>query len=242
MKRTLVKHALDSDAAQDSILVQGWVRTRRDSKAFSFLEVNDGSCLASIQVIADAGIPGYENIGKMSTGASVAVEGRLVESPGKQKWEIQATSVTLVGEAPESYPLQKKGHSPEFLRTIAHLRPRTNLFGAIFRTRSRIARAVHRFFMERDFLWVHTPIITASDCEGAGEMFHVTTLDPRSNYVYFIYSILFADSCDIFILIKILKGVGLCFSIRVDSLKKKRSIAFAPGIVVMVKQTEDDAF
>ena len=159
-------------------MVEGWVRTRRDSKAFSFLEINDGTSLASIQVIADAGIPGYEDINRMTTGASVRVIGRLVESPGKQRWEIQATSVALVGISPESYPLQKKGHSPEFLRSIAHLRARTNLFGAVFRTRSRIAAAVHDFFRARDFMWVHTPIITASDCEGAGEMFHVTTLDP----------------------------------------------------------------
>lgn len=183
MTRTLVKHALSSVSAQDEIMVEGWVRTRRDSKAFSFLEVNDGTCLASIQVVADAGIPGYENVGRMSTGASVRVCGRLVESPGKQKWEIQARSVELVGASPESYPLQKKGYSPEFLRSIAHLRPRTNLFGAIFRTRSRIAAAVHQFFLARDFVWVHTPIITASDCEGAGEMFRVTTLDPLAENV-----------------------------------------------------------
>lgn len=178
MKRTLVKHALESDSPAESIMVEGWVRTRRDSKSFSFLEVNDGTSLASVQVVADAGIPGYEDIGKMATGASVRVEGRLVASPGKQRWEIQASSVSLVGGIPESYPLQKKGHSPEFLRSIAHLRPRTNLYGAVFRMRSRIAAAVHQFFSERDFVWVHTPIITASDCEGAGEMFHVTTLDP----------------------------------------------------------------
>ncbi len=181
MQRTLVKHALAAEAAKDRILVEGWVRTRRDSKAFSFLEVNDGTSLASIQVVADAGIPGYEDIGRMSTGASVAVEGSLVESPGRQKWEIQATRLRLIGASPESYPLQKKGHSPEFLRSIAHLRPRTNLFGAVFRTRSRIAAAVHRFFLDRDFVWVHTPIITASDCEGAGEMFRVTTLDPLAD-------------------------------------------------------------
>ena len=178
IQRTLVKHALASEAPAEQILVEGWVRTRRDSKAFSFLEVNDGTSLASIQVVADAGIPGYEDIGRMSTGSSVSILGRLVESPGKQKWEIQATEIRLVGGAPESYPLQKKGHSPEFLRTIAHLRPRTNLFGAVFRTRSRMAAAVHQFFLERDFVWVHTPIITASDCEGAGEMFRVTTMDP----------------------------------------------------------------
>ena len=125
----------------EQILVEGWVRTRRDSKTFSFLEVNDGTSLASIQVVADSGIPGYEEIGRMTTGSSVSILGRLVESPGKQKWEIQASTIRLVGGAPENYPLQKKGHSPEFLRTIAHLRPRTNLFGAIFRTRSRMAAA-----------------------------------------------------------------------------------------------------
>ena len=177
-ERTLVKHALAQEAPVERICVEGWVRTRRDSKQFSFLEVNDGTCLDSIQVIVDAGIEGYEDVSRMSTGASVRVEGRLVESPGRQKWEVHATRVALVGGAPESYPLQKKRHSPEFLRSIAHLRPRTNLYGAIFRTRSRLAAAVHRFFLDRDFVWVHTPIITASDCEGAGEMFRVTTLDP----------------------------------------------------------------
>ncbi len=182
MERTLIKHALASEAPCEAIVVGGWVRTRRDSRGFSFLEVNDGTCLASIQVVADAGIPGYEDIGKMGTGASVLVEGRLVESPGRQKWEIHASSVSLVGAVPENYPLQKKGHSPEFLRSIAHLRPRTNLYGAIFRTRSRMAAAVHEFFLSRDFVWVHTPIITASDCEGAGEMFRVTTLDPTAEH------------------------------------------------------------
>ena len=181
MKRTLVKHALASESPMEEILVEGWVRTRRDSKTFSFLEVNDGTSLASVQVIADAGIPGYEDIARMGTGASVSVQGRLVESPGKQRWEIQANRVQLVGNAPDTYPLQKKGHSPEFLRSIAHLRARTNLFGAVFRTRSRMAAAVHDFFLKRDFVWIHTPIITASDCEGAGEMFHVTTLDPLAD-------------------------------------------------------------
>jgi len=156
--------------------VQGWVRTRRDSRDFSFLEINDGTCLGSLQVIADAGIEGYDQVQSMTTGASVRVGGNLVSSPGKgQKWEMQATSVELVGTAPEDYPLQKKRHGPEFLREMAHLRPRTNLFGAVFRTRSRLAHAVHRFFEERDFVYVHTPIITANDCEGAGEMFQVTT-------------------------------------------------------------------
>ena len=174
--RTSVKHLLNSESARDTVELSGWVRTRRDSKAFSFIELNDGSCLQGIQVIIDAGIPGSDDVVKMSTGASVSVVGELVESPGKgQSWEVRATEVELVGGVPDDFPLQKKGHTPEFLRSIAHLRPRTNLYGATFRMRSRLAYAVHRFFNERDFTYVHTPIVTASDCEGAGEMFRVTT-------------------------------------------------------------------
>ena len=174
--RKSVKHLLASESAEASVELSGWVRTRRDSKEFSFVELNDGSCLRGIQVIIDAGIPGSDQVSKMNTGASVSVVGELVESPGKgQSWEVRATEVSLLGEAPEDFPLQKKGHSPEFLRSIAHLRPRTNLYGAVFRMRSRLAYAVHRFFNEREFTYVHTPIITASDCEGAGEMFRVTT-------------------------------------------------------------------
>ena len=174
--RKSVKHLLASESAEASVELSGWVRTRRDSKEFSFVELNDGSCLQGIQVIIDAGISGSDQVSKMNTGASVSVVGELVESPGKgQSWEVRATEVSLLGEAPEDFPLQKKGHSPEFLRSIAHLRPRTNLYGAVFRMRSRLAYAVHRFFNERDFTYVHTPIITASDCEGAGEMFRVTT-------------------------------------------------------------------
>ncbi len=177
--RTLIKRALTSDSPLDSITIKGWVRTRRDSKAFCFLEINDGSCLANIQCIADAGIPGYDDIAKMTTGASVRITGKLVESPGKgQKWEIHASEMELIGESPADYPLQKKGHTPEFMRSISHLRPRANLYGAVFRMRSRMAQAIHRFFNERDFTYIHTPIITASDCEGAGEMFRVTTHDP----------------------------------------------------------------
>ena len=178
--RTLIKHALAA-APTDSIRIQGWVRTRRDSKKFSFLAVNDGSCLANIQAIVDEGIPGWEDIQRASTGASVEILGRLVESQGKgQAMEILATQLILVGGADETFPLQKKGHTPEFMRSIAHLRPRSNLSGAAFRTRSRLAYAIHQFFQERDFVYVHTPIITASDCEGAGEMFHVTTQDPAA--------------------------------------------------------------
>ena len=177
--RTLIRHLLAASEALDPVTVQGWVRTRRDSKGFSFLELNDGSCLANIQTVADAGIPGYDQIHRFTTGASVAVTGKLVPSPAAgQKWELRASEVQLVGPADATFPLQKKGHTLEFLRTIGHLRPRSNLFGAVFRTRSRLAYAVHQFFQERDFVYVHTPIITTSDCEGAGEMFRVTTLKP----------------------------------------------------------------
>lgn len=175
--RTLIKHVLRREEPADFLHVAGWVRTRRDSKTFSFLELNDGTCLGNLQIIADAGIEGYGEIARMTTGASVEVHGKLIPSPAPgQKWEMHASAIRLLGSAPEDYPLQKKGHSAEFLRSIAHLRPRTNLYGAVFRTRSRMAYAIHRFFQERDFIHVHTPIITASDCEGAGEMFRVTTL------------------------------------------------------------------
>ncbi|MBB23812.1 MAG: asparagine--tRNA ligase [Roseibacillus sp.] len=175
-----IKEALASNSPIDDISINGWVRTRRDSKGFSFLSVNDGSCLANIQVIVDDGIPGSEHISDASTGSSVAIKGQLVHSPGKgQSYEIKALSIEITGTADDTYPLQKKGHSPEFLRQIAHLRPRSNLFGCVFRTRSRLAYAIHQFFQEKGFVYVHTPIITASDCEGAGEMFRVTTLDGK---------------------------------------------------------------
>lgn len=174
----MVKSLLAAEEASSLVRVQGWVRTKRDSKAFSFVEINDGSCLANIQVIVDATVPGYDAlILPLRTGASIEVEGELVESQGKgQKWEMVAKSVIVHGNADEDYPLQKKGHKAEFLRSIAHLRPRSNLFGCVFRVRSRLAYAVHQFFQQRDFVNVHTPIITASDCEGAGEMFQVKTL------------------------------------------------------------------
>ena len=173
-----IKEALASNKTVDDVIICGWVRTRRDSKGFSFLSINDGSCLANIQVIVDDGIPGSESISTATTGSSVKIKGQLVESPGKgQSFEIKALEVEITGIADETYPLQKKGHSPEFLRQIAHLRPRSNLFGCVFRTRSRLAYAIHQFFQEKGFVYVHTPIITASDCEGAGEMFRVTTLN-----------------------------------------------------------------
>jgi asparaginyl-tRNA synthetase len=179
MKRIKVIDALNADQARDSIKVKGWIRTKRDSKGFSFLELNDGSCLKNLQVIVDHDVPGFEQVRDVGTGSSVAVSGRLVESPGKgQKWEVQASGVELLGRAdPETYPLQKKRHSDEFLRTLAQLRPRTNKFGALNRIRSELAWAIHRFFHDRGFTYIHSPIITSSDCEGAGELFQVTALD-----------------------------------------------------------------
>jgi asparaginyl-tRNA synthetase len=167
----------------ETVTVQGWVRTKRELKGFAFVEVNDGSCMSNLQVVLSADIPDYEQIVKqLSTGASVEVSGTLVESPAKgQRIELRGETVQVFGEAnPETYVLQKKRHSFEFLRTIAHLRSRTNTYGAVFRVRNACATAVHQFFQERGFLWVHTPIITSSDCEGAGEMFSVTSLDLKN--------------------------------------------------------------
>lgn len=161
--------------------MQGWVRTRRDSKACTFIELNDGSCLRGLQVVADNSLACAELYPRILTGASVRVTGDLVASPGgKQAFEVLAKNVEIVGESDGTYVLQKKGHTPEFLRSISHLRPRTNLLGSVFRVRSRMAFAIHKFFQEQDFFYVHTPIITSSDCEGAGEMFRVTTLPQGS--------------------------------------------------------------
>ena len=163
------------------VTVMGWVRTRRDSKGgFSFIEVNDGSCLSCLQIIADEKLPNYvDEVLKLQTGCSILAAGNLVASPGKgQNVELKADEVEVLGWAdPDLYPLQKKRHSFEFLRTIAHLRPRTNTFGAVARIRNAVSHAIHTFFQDRGFIYLHTPIITASDCEGAGEMFTVTTLD-----------------------------------------------------------------
>jgi asparaginyl-tRNA synthetase len=181
MDKITVAKARNADAVGREVLLQGWVRTRRDSKAgFSFIELNDGSCFGNIQVLAEAALPNYEaEIKRLTAGCSVSVEGLVKASPGKgQATEVQARSVTVHGWADaEAYPLQKKQHSFEFMRTIAHLRPRTNTFGAIARVRNCVCRSIHNFFQEEGFLYIHTPIITASDCEGAGEMFQVTTLD-----------------------------------------------------------------
>ena len=181
LKRTKIKTLLQSEQTIAQVLVKGWVKTKRDSKDFSFIEINDGSCLKNIQVIANNTLGNYDEIKKLTTGSSVAVTGALVESVGgKQKYEIKAENIEIYGIAPEDYPLQKKGMSDEFLRTIAHLRPRTNKYGAAFRVRSRLSYAIHNFFQSRGFAYVHTPLITASDCEGAGEMFQVTTLDMKN--------------------------------------------------------------
>lgn len=178
MNRTRIKDVLARDKAGGEVTIHGWLRTCRHSKGFSFLEVNDGSILHNLQCIIDADLPNYEDeIKSLQTGASVMVRGELVDSPGKgQKFEVQASEVVVFGNA-EGYPLQKKGHTMEFLRSIAHLRSRSNIFGAIFRVRNEMSRAIHQFYQDRGFIHLHTPIITASDCEGAGEMFRVTTLD-----------------------------------------------------------------
>lgn len=177
-ERIKIVNLLDATEANSLVLLKGWIRTLRESKEFSFIEVNDGSCLANIQVIVDSDIENYAEIVKLTTGASISIQGELIQSPGKgQQWEIRAGSIEILGIAPEDFPLQKKRHTDEYLRTIAHLRPRSNKYSAIFRIRSKLSFAIHEFFKERNFQWIHTPIITGSDCEGAGEMFSVTTMD-----------------------------------------------------------------
>ena len=179
MRRTQVWDVLQAEGPMDEILVKGWVRTRRDSKGFSFLEINDGSCLKNLQAIVDHDLPGAHVLEHVHTGAAVSLQGRLTESPGKgQRWELKALSLELLGAVdPESYPLQKKRHSDEFLRTLPQIRARTNKYGALYRLRSELAWAVHAFFHDRSFVYVHSPIITGLDCEGAGELFRVTSLD-----------------------------------------------------------------
>lgn len=180
MTKQRIAEILRSSQPDAKVTIQGWVRTKRELKEFAFVEINDGSCLANLQVVLNPELPNHqESLQQMNTGASVEMTGILVESPAKgQRIELKAEMVTVLGDAdPQTYPLQKKRHSFEFLRTIAHLRGRTNTYGAVFRVRNTCANAIHQFFQERGFLWVHTPIITASDCEGAGEMFTVTNLD-----------------------------------------------------------------
>ena len=166
------------------VTVRGWVRTRRDSKGgFSFIEVNDGSCMSSLQVIAEAALPNYESeVKRLVTGCSVSIEGELRKSPAEgQPIEVLARKVEVLGwlDDPAAYPMQKKRHTMEFLREVAHLRPRTNTIGAVARVRNAMAMAVHEFFQQRGFFYLHTPIITCSDCEGAGQMFNVSTFDPE---------------------------------------------------------------
>jgi asparaginyl-tRNA synthetase len=182
MDKITVAEARKVEAVGRQVRLQGWVRTRRDSKGgFSFIELNDGSCQGNVQVVAPGELPNYESqVKHLHTGASVAIDGEVKASPAKgQATEVLASRVELLGDAPaETYALQKKGHTFEFLRGIAHLRPRTNTFGAIARLRHRVSKTIHDFFDENGFLYIHTPIITASDCEGAGALFRVTTIDP----------------------------------------------------------------
>ncbi|MBL8829929.1 MAG: asparagine--tRNA ligase [Planctomycetaceae bacterium] len=181
MEKISVAAARKPEAIGKQVRLQGWVRTRRDSKGgFSFLELNDGSSLGNVQIVVDGTLPNYESdVKHLTAGSSVTIDGLVKASPAKgQPTEVQATQLTVHGGADaEGYPLQKKHHTFEFLRTIAHLRPRTNTFGAVTRVRNRVSQSIHQFFQEQGFYYIHTPIITASDCEGAGEMFKVTTLD-----------------------------------------------------------------
>ena len=174
-----IRHLLEHAPEQQECTVSGWVRSLRAAKEVAFVVLNDGSNLNGIQIVADRNLANFDEICRVGTGSALRVRGILIPSPGSgQNREISSQSIEIIGSADENYPLQKKRHSFEYLRSIAHLRPRTNTFGAVFRLRSRLAQAIHRFFAERDFLYVHTPIITASDCEGAGELFRVTTLEP----------------------------------------------------------------
>ncbi|MBF0208058.1 MAG: asparagine--tRNA ligase [Oligoflexia bacterium] len=186
MKRSLIKDLLKLDCAvngadvngADNLVVKGWVRSLRKGKSFSFIMLNDGSSQQSLQIVADSQLANYDDVSKMTMGYCVSVQGRLVSSSGKgQSVELQAQSIEILGEVAPEYPLQKKATSLEFLREVAHLRARTNTFGAVFRMRHALSLATHKFFSDRGFYYVHTPIITASDCEGAGAMFKVTTLD-----------------------------------------------------------------
>ncbi len=182
MDTITVAEARRVEAIGRRVRLQGWVRTRRDSKGgFSFIELNDGSSQGNVQVVAPGDLPNYESqVKHLPTGASVVIDGEVKASPAKgQPTEVAASRVEVVGDAdPEKYPLQKKGHSFEFLRTIAHLRPRTNTFGAVARLRNQVSKSIHDFFQEQGFFYVHTPVITSSDCEGAGALFRATTIDP----------------------------------------------------------------
>ena len=182
MKRTMIKSLYDDPPAEGAVItVCGWARTVRDSKAVGFTEINDGSSFKGVQVVFERDkLENYKEIAALNVGAAVRVTGRFIPTPGaNQPFEINADKIEVEGVSSPEYPLQKKRHSPEYLRTIAHLRPRANLYSAAFRVRSAAAFAIHRFFNERGFVYVHTPLISCSDCEGAGEMFRVTTLDAK---------------------------------------------------------------
>ena len=183
MKLTTVREIYKNTAKyiDTEITIGGWVRSNRDSKSFGFLVISDGSYFEQIQVVYNDSLPDFNKLTKINVGAALVIKGTLVATPGaKQPFEIQAAHIDIEGESSSDYPLQKKRHTLEYLRTISHLRPRTNTFQAVFRVRSLIAYAIHKFFQERDFVYVHTPIITGSDAEGAGEMFRVTTIDPQN--------------------------------------------------------------
>jgi asparaginyl-tRNA synthetase len=182
VERVLIKDILQKGAAGEKVTVCGWVRTRRESKGFAFIVLNDGSSQQTLQLVVPGEIASFKELHRCNTGAAISAKGMLKESPGKgQKFEIEVSEIEVFGDSdPEKYPLQKKGHTLEFLREIGHLRPRTNTYGAVFRLRNILAAAVHDFFQSRGFVWVHTPIITSSDCEGAGELFSVTSLDLES--------------------------------------------------------------
>jgi len=174
--RTRIRELLDREPGDAPVVARGWVRTVRHAKDLAFVELNDGSSLRGLQIVFEGPAAGAPALRDLKTGASIEVRGRLVPSPGKgQRVELRAAEIRVFGPAPDDYPLQKKRHSFEFLRGIAHLRPRTNTFGAVFRLRDVLAAAVHDFFRSRGFLWVHTPIITTNDCEGAGELFRIST-------------------------------------------------------------------
>ncbi|MEJ8554381.1 asparagine--tRNA ligase [Tepidibacter sp. Z1-5] len=183
MKNILVKEIYrETEKHSDqTVQISGWIRTLRSSKAFGFIELNDGSFFKNIQVVFEENLENFKEISKLSISTSIVVEGKLVLTPGtKQPFEIKATKITVEGESSSEYPLQKKRHTLEYLRTIAHLRPRSNTFSAVFRVRSIAAYAIHKFFQEKGFVYTHTPVITGSDCEGAGEMFRITTLDMKN--------------------------------------------------------------
>jgi asparaginyl-tRNA synthetase len=176
-----IRELLSAGTSSRDCIINGWVRSLRASKDVAFIVLNDGSNQSGIQVVAGSELDDFQSICRIATGSALRVAGKMQQSPAAgQQWEIAAREIQVIGRADESFPLQKKRHSFEYLRSIAHMRPRTNTFGAVFRLRSKLAQTIHGFFAEKNFLYVHTPIITASDCEGAGELFRVTTLDPAA--------------------------------------------------------------